>query len=126
MVSVSKRKRSRIVTKEIGQSKEAFNDEVDSEGTDEEEVDTLVRRRFTEKAQKASKDNFFIQERSKGPGEGSCVTQEVPHVQTLKCTNKEDDVEKVDTVFEQSEGVKIADVEKDIDAQVAEEQPAEQ
>ncbi|GKA15607.1 hypothetical protein Tco_0695354 [Tanacetum coccineum] len=38
----------------------------------------------------------------------------------------DEDVEKVDTVFDKSDGVKIADVEKDSDAQVAEEQPVGQ
>ncbi|GJU60340.1 hypothetical protein Tco_1238106 [Tanacetum coccineum] len=40
------------------------------------------------KAQKASKDDFFIQQHSKGLGEGSSVTPEVPNVHILKCTNK--------------------------------------
>ncbi|GJX89462.1 hypothetical protein Tco_0341476 [Tanacetum coccineum] len=92
------------------------------------------------KAQKASKDDFFIQQRSKGPGEGSGVTPEVPDVLTLNHINErvvedissdddevtekaDEDVEKVDTVSDNSEGVKIADVGKDTNAQVAEEQP---
>ncbi|GKE79203.1 hypothetical protein Tco_1545323, partial [Tanacetum coccineum] len=93
------------------------------------------------KAQKASKDDFFIQQRSKGPGEGSGVTPEVPDVLTLNHINErvvedissdddevtekaDEDVEKVDIVSDNSEGVKIADVGKDTNAQVAEEQPA--
>ncbi|GJX95489.1 hypothetical protein Tco_0351287 [Tanacetum coccineum] len=186
------------VTEEIGQSEEEIVDEVDSEGTDEEEVVPLVKRRFTrvsigkeayretkvveegidhtkklkglvslseaaqykldiKKAQKSRKDSFFIQQRSKGPSEGSSVTLEVTDVQTLNCINEgvgmtsevpdkpsdessssssnselvvedissdddeftekaNEDVEKVDTVSENSEGVKIADVEKDTNA----------
>ncbi|GJW26342.1 hypothetical protein Tco_0040153 [Tanacetum coccineum] len=160
-VSITKIKRSQTVTEEIGQSEEAIDDEVDSEGTYEEEVVPLVRRRFTgvsigkesyqatevveegiyhskkliglvilfeatkykmdmKKAQKASKYDFFIQQRSKGPVKE--IFSDVDEV-----TEKADeDVEKVDTVSEKSEGAKIGDVEKDSDAQVTEEQPAGQ
>ncbi|GJS46798.1 hypothetical protein Tco_0596919 [Tanacetum coccineum] len=128
-VSIPKRKRSQMVTEEIGQSKEAIDDEVDYEGTDEKEVVPLVRCIFIgvsigkeayretevveegidhtkklqglvslseaaqyklemKKTQKAKKDDFFIQQQSKGPGKGSGVTLEVPDVQTLNRTNK--------------------------------------
>nr|GEU29583.1 hypothetical protein [Tanacetum cinerariifolium] len=179
-VSILKRKRSHKVIKEIGQSKEAIDDEDDSKRTDEEEVVPLVRRRLTgvsigrkdyqesevvegidhfnklkglvtlsetaqykldiKKAQKASKDDFFMQQRSKGPGEGSGVTPEVPDVQTLKRINEgvgmlsevpdelsdESSSSSSDSklAVEDISSVKIVDVEKDIDAQVAEEQPA--
>ncbi|GKF27233.1 hypothetical protein Tco_0083127, partial [Tanacetum coccineum] len=46
-VSIPKRKRSQTVTEEIGRSEEAINDEVDSKKTNEEEVEPLVRCRFT-------------------------------------------------------------------------------
>ncbi|GJT22228.1 hypothetical protein Tco_0892165, partial [Tanacetum coccineum] len=129
MVSILKRKRSQTVIEEIGQSEEAIDDGVDSKETDEEEVEPLVRHRFTrvsigkevdqrttdeeervghskkrkgletlsaaaqlkldmKKAHKANKDSFFIQQRSKGSGEGSGVTPEVPDVHIIKRTNK--------------------------------------
>ncbi|GJR27978.1 hypothetical protein Tco_1104210 [Tanacetum coccineum] len=128
-VSIPKRKRSQTVTKEIRQSEEAIDDEVDSEETDVDEVKPLVRHRFTEvsidkeadqrtvdeeervdyskklkgletlyaaaqfkldmtKAKKAKKNDFFIQQCSKGSGKGSGVTPEVPDVHTVKCINE--------------------------------------
>ncbi|GJU68612.1 hypothetical protein Tco_1254871 [Tanacetum coccineum] len=87
-VSIPKRKRSQIVTKEISQSKEAIDDEVDIEGTDEEKVVPLVKRIFTRVSigKETYRETEVVEE---GPGEGSGVTPEVPDVQTLKSINEE-------------------------------------
>ncbi|GJR19803.1 hypothetical protein Tco_0968330 [Tanacetum coccineum] len=129
-VSIPKRNRTQTVTEEIGQSKEAVANEADSEATDEEEIEPLVRRRSTslsiyrktdqafeviqegldhskklkglftpseaaqhnsdmKKAQKASKNDFFIQQRTKGPSEGSSAIPKVFGEQAFKSLNED-------------------------------------
>ncbi|GJW99648.1 hypothetical protein Tco_0183562 [Tanacetum coccineum] len=81
--------------KEIGRSEEAINDEVDSKKTNEEEVEPLrvdhskklkgletlstaaQLKLDMKKAQKANKDEFFIQQHSKGSSEGYSVHHKV-------------------------------------------------
>ncbi|GKE13063.1 hypothetical protein Tco_1416614, partial [Tanacetum coccineum] len=86
-VSIPKSKRSQIVTKEISQSKEAIDDEVDIEGTDEEKVVPLVKRIFTGVSigKETYRETEVVEE---GPDEGSGVTPKVPDVQTLNRINK--------------------------------------
>ncbi|GKB45119.1 hypothetical protein Tco_0890061 [Tanacetum coccineum] len=200
-VSILKRKRTQAVTKKIGQSEEAIANEANSEATDEEEVEPLVRHRSTslsiyqktdqvsevvqkgldhskklkglftpskaaqhksdmKKAQKASKNDFFIQQQTKGLSGGSGAIPEVSDELAFKSSNEEtrilpeevsnkadkitknveevaanaDEVtEKADEVTKKAEDVvekddivteniKMIEVEKNIDVQVAEEQ----
>ncbi|GJV24990.1 hypothetical protein Tco_1377685 [Tanacetum coccineum] len=156
-VSIPKRKRTQIVIEEIGQSKEVVANEADSEATDEEESDI-------KKAQNSSKNDFFIQQRTKGQGERSGAITEVSDEIEFKSSNEEaeilpevpdrlrdesssssfksqltvedissDDEEKTNEATEKAEdvaekddivteNVKMIEVEKNTDEQVAEEQ----
>ncbi|GKB01247.1 hypothetical protein Tco_0829291 [Tanacetum coccineum] len=155
-VSIHKRKRSQTVTEEIGQSEEAISDEVDSKKTNEEEVEPLVRCRFTgvsigseayqrttneeervdhskklkgletlstaaqlkldmKKAQKASKDDFFIQQHSKGsdePSDASSSSSSNSEITVEDISSDDDEVtEKPDEVTENTNEVTEKDDE---------------
>ncbi|GJX89670.1 hypothetical protein Tco_0341684 [Tanacetum coccineum] len=104
------------------------------------------------KALKASKDDFYIQKCSKGSGEGSNITPEVPDELVHKSLNEgagvnlevldesdssssssssysevavEDISSDEDEVTKKADNTKTADAEKDIKVQVADEQVAE-
>ncbi|GJZ74532.1 hypothetical protein Tco_0638997 [Tanacetum coccineum] len=94
---IPKRRRSKTVTEEVYES-EKIDDLGDSEET-KEEVVPLVRQRSTgvviaqlkldiKKAQKPRKEDFYIQQHSKGLGEGSDITLEVPDELVYKSLNE--------------------------------------
>nr|GFD16561.1 hypothetical protein [Tanacetum cinerariifolium] len=99
-VSAPKRKRTQGVAEEIGQNDVVAN-EVDSEATNEEEVEPTIGisilkpsevARYTsdmKKALNARKDDFIIQFRPKGPDEGSGIALEVSDEPYLKGSNEE-------------------------------------
>ncbi|GJT52373.1 hypothetical protein Tco_0978530 [Tanacetum coccineum] len=164
----------KTVTEEVYES-EQMDDLGDSEETEEEEVVSLVRQRSNgvvigklkgleiltaatqlkldmKKAQKASKDDFYIQQRSKGSGEGSGITPAVPSDLVHKSSNEgagvipevpyesnssssssssdsevavEDISSDEDEATKKANNAKTADAEKDTEDQVAIEQVAE-
>nr|GEY05312.1 hypothetical protein [Tanacetum cinerariifolium] len=164
---IPKRRRSKAVTEEVYES-EQMDDLGDYEETEEEEVVPLVRQRSTgklkgletlsaaaqlkldmKKAQKTSKDDFNIQQRSKGLGEGSGITLEVPDKLVHKSSNEgagvnlevpdesnsssssssfdskvavEDISSDEDEVTEKAENAKTIDAKKHTEDQVADEQ----
>ncbi|GJW85128.1 hypothetical protein Tco_0158273 [Tanacetum coccineum] len=92
-VSIPKRRHSKIVIGETGQSGELAKIVYSKETKDKEE-ELLIRRRPTnvvidlKKVRKASKDDFIIQQCPKGSGEGSGVALEVPDGLSLKGPNE--------------------------------------
>ncbi|GJY50319.1 hypothetical protein Tco_0441166 [Tanacetum coccineum] len=160
----------KTVTEEVYES-EQMDDLGDSEETEEEEEVPLVRQRSNgklkgleiltaaaqlkldmKKAQKARKDDFYIQQRSKGSGEGSGITPavlgdlvhkssnegagvipEVPYESNSSSSSSSSDSEVAvedissdeDEVTKKANNAKTADAEKDIEDQVAIEQVAE-
>ncbi|GKC78801.1 hypothetical protein Tco_1129575 [Tanacetum coccineum] len=86
-VSIPKRKRTQIVTKKIGQSEEAVANEANSEATNEEEVEPLVRRRSTSLSIYQKTDQ--VSEVTKGLSEGSGAIPEVSDELAFKSLNEE-------------------------------------
>ncbi|GJS26612.1 hypothetical protein Tco_0487232 [Tanacetum coccineum] len=159
-VSIPKRIRSKTVTEEVGQSKGIDDDEVDYEETKEDEepllkgLETLSKaaqfQLHMRRAIKATRHDFFIQQRPRGPGKGSGVTLEVPDELVFKSSNEgagvtpevpdepsdyssssssnsELGVKEISSdeaeVTEKANNAKIVDAKKDTEDQVAEKQP---
>ncbi|GJX38704.1 hypothetical protein Tco_0252007 [Tanacetum coccineum] len=86
-VIIPKRRQSKTVVEEVGQSKEVVEG-VDSKETDEEppvKEDQLLNMK---KARKASKDEFFIQQCLRSSGQGSGAILEVPDELIHKSSNE--------------------------------------
>ncbi|GJT31725.1 hypothetical protein Tco_0922144, partial [Tanacetum coccineum] len=119
-VRIPKKRHSETVIEETGQSKEVA-DTVDSKETgDDEEEPQLTRRRQTSQARKASKDDFILKQRPKGPGKGSGVAPEVPSgpsgSSSSSCSESDNEIEDILSDDERSEAgdmEKIEEVEDD-------------
>ncbi|GJV91322.1 hypothetical protein Tco_1539135 [Tanacetum coccineum] len=134
-VSILRRRRSKIVTKEVGQSEGIDDDEVDSKETEEDEeplelkgLETLSKVAQFQlnmiRARKASRHDFFIQQRQRG-----LVPDEPSDYSSSSSSASEFGVEEISSdeaeVIEKNNNAKIIDAKKDTKYQVAEEQGAE-
>ncbi|GJT31635.1 hypothetical protein Tco_0922054 [Tanacetum coccineum] len=83
-VRVPRKKRTETVIEQCGQSK-GVEDDADFEEIEEEDEIPLLDLK---KARKANKEDFILQQRPKGSGEGSSVASEVPDWLNLKGLNE--------------------------------------
>ncbi|GJX06067.1 hypothetical protein Tco_0193999 [Tanacetum coccineum] len=155
---IPKRRLSKTVTEEVDES-EQMDDLCDSKETEEEEVLSLIKKRSIgvaivgyEESTKSGKEDFYVQQRSKGLGEGFGITPEVPDELVHKSSNEgagvnpevpdesnssssnsssdyevvvEDISSDEDEVTKKADNAKTANTEKDTEGQVANEQVAE-